>query len=112
VINRWHDNVAHLFGEGGALDPTKDKADFIKGFVGSYPNYYLDVHEKDLPDFFDVLENFDGSPGDIERFMKYGVNRADDDLWETYDWFQERFNADDPVRAGLFDLNRYYFKAN
>jgi hypothetical protein len=111
VVNRWHDNVAYLFGEGGALDPSKDRADFIKGFVGSYPNLYLDVHENDLPDFFDVLENFDGSPGDIQRFMKYGVNRADEDLWETYDWFQKRFDADDPVRSGLFDLNRYYYKA-
>ncbi len=111
VVNRWHDNVAFLFGEGGALDPSRDRADFIKGFIGSYPNYFVDLEEKNLPDFFNLLENFTGSPEEIARFSKYGVNRADERLWEAYDWFQERFILDDPVAAGLFDLNRYYYLA-
>jgi hypothetical protein len=111
VINRWHDNVAFLFGEGGALDPSRDRADFLKGFVGSYPNYFVDIREEDLPDFFDLLANFQMSPEDGERFRKYGVNRADAKLWETYDWFQERFNRDEPVKSGLFDLNRYFYTA-
>jgi hypothetical protein len=42
---------------------------------------------------------------------KYGINRADERLWATYDWFQQRFNEDEPVRGGLFDLNRYYYDA-
>ena len=40
--------------------------------------------------------------------QKYGINRSDDRFWETYDWFQQRALADEPVRGGLFDLNRYY----
>jgi hypothetical protein len=111
VINRWHDNVAFLFGEGGALDASKDRADFLSGFIGSYPNYFVDIREEDLPDFFDLLANFRGSAEDAERLKKYGVNRADERLWETYDWFQERFNKDEPVRSGLFDLNRYFYTA-
>jgi hypothetical protein len=111
VVNRWHDNVAFLFGEGGALDASKDRADFLSGFIGSYPNYFVDIREEDLPDFFDLLANFRGSAEDAERLKKYGVNRADERLWETYDWFQERFNRDEPVRSGLFDLNRYFYKA-
>jgi hypothetical protein len=110
VINRWHKNVAFLFGEGGALDPARDRADFIKGFIGSYPNSFIDIREEDLPDFFDLLATFALGTEDAARFLKYGVNRADEQLWETYDWFQERFNKDEPVRAGLFDLNRYYHK--
>lgn len=111
VINRWHNNVAYLFGEGGALDPSRDRADFIKGFIGSYPNYFFDVHQSELPDFFDLLMNIKNTPEDLKRFKKYGVNRADKDFWEKYDWFQERFNKDQPVISGLFDLNRYYFQA-
>ncbi len=49
VINRWHDNVAFLFGEGGKLDPSKDSADFLHGLIGSYPNYFVDIREEDLP---------------------------------------------------------------
>ena len=107
VVNRWHDNVAFLLGEDAKLDASKDSVDFIRGLIGSYPNYFFDVLEKDLPDFFDLLEHFTGSPKDQELLAKYGVNRADDRFWDTYDWFQQRFNEDEPVRSGLFDLNRY-----
>ncbi|MEN6431305.1 MAG: fatty acid cis/trans isomerase [Smithella sp.] len=111
VINQWHSNVTHLFGEKAELDVSKDSADFIPGLIGSYPNYFFDVREEDLPDFFDILAHFDKSPQAFERLAKYGVNRAEDRLWDTYDWFQKRFYEDDPVNAGLFDLNRYYYLA-
>lgn len=112
VINRWHDNVSFLFGEDGRLDTTKDSANFIPGLIGSYPNFFFDVREEDLPDFIDLLAHFVKSPRDMERIARYGVNRADDRLWDAYDWFQQRFDEDEPVRGGLFDLNRYYYKAN
>jgi hypothetical protein len=111
VINRWHNNVTYLFGEKDTLDASKDSADFISGLIGSYPNYFVDVREEDLPDFFDLIAHFDKSPRDYERLAKYGVNRAEDRLWDTYDWFQKRFYEDEPVNAGLFDLNRYYYLA-
>jgi len=108
VINRWHDNVNSMFGEAGTLDPSKDSVDFIPGSIGSYPNFFFDVAAKDVPDFFDMLENFDGSPEYQAKIDKYGVNRADPEFWEIYDWFQTRFNEHDPVEAGVYDLNRYY----
>ncbi|MCX5823303.1 MAG: fatty acid cis/trans isomerase, partial [Deltaproteobacteria bacterium] len=111
VINRWHNNVTYLFGEKDTLDASKDSADFIHGLIGSYPNYFFDVREEDLPDFFDLLAHFEKSPRDYERLAKYGINRAEDRLWDTYDWFQKRFYEDEPVNAGLFDLNRYYHLA-
>ncbi|HEY5973381.1 MAG TPA: fatty acid cis/trans isomerase [Geobacteraceae bacterium] len=111
VVNRWHDNVAFLIKEDARLDATKDSVDFIRGLIGSYPNYFFDVREEDLPDFLDLLGHFEQSPKDLARLAKYGVNRADDRLWETYDWFQQRFNEEEPVRGGLFDLNRYYHSA-
>ncbi|MBU1420459.1 MAG: fatty acid cis/trans isomerase [Proteobacteria bacterium] len=113
IINRWHDNVAFLFKEKSTLDPKKDQADFIAGFHGSYPNYFIDIQQDDLPDFFDLLANL-ANLDDEEanrRFAKYGINRANPNFWEYYDWFQERFNKDQPVQSGLFDLNRYYHNA-
>jgi hypothetical protein len=111
VVNRWHDNVAYLFGESGALDASKDSADVIPGLIGSYPNYFFDVAEEDLPDFFDLLAHFEKGPRDAERLSRYGVNRADERLWDAYDWFQRRFLEDEPVAGGLFDLNRYHHNA-
>jgi len=111
VINRWHDNVSYMFGEDGKLDASKDSVDFIQGLIGSYPNYFFDVHEKDLPDFIDLLAHFEKSARDQQRIAKYGINRSDERFWETYDWFQKRFQEDEPVHSGLFDLNRYFHNA-
>ncbi|RNC71452.1 MAG: peptidylprolyl isomerase [Desulfuromonadales bacterium] len=111
VVNRWHDNVAFLIKEDARLDPSKDSVDFIPGLIGSYPNYFFDVREEDLPDFFELLARFEKTPEDQARLARYGINRADERFWEAYDWFQERFLRDEPVRGGLFDLNRYYYNA-
>jgi hypothetical protein len=108
VINRWHDNVNSLFGESKRLDPSKDTIDFIPGSIGAYPNYFLDVAAEDLPDLFDLLTNFDGSPAYLAKLDKYGVNRRDERFWPTYDWFQQKLLEDEPVTGGLYDLNRYY----
>ncbi len=112
VINRWHDNVAFLFAEDKRLFHAKDQANFIKGFVGSYPNSFLDLHVDDLPNFFKLLATFSGSEEEVAQMRKYVVNRADEDFWEKYDWFQQRFKEEQPVYSGLFDLNRYYYRAN
>lgn len=111
VINRWHDNVKFLFKEQMYLDPQRDRADFISGFVGSYPNYFFDVDLQDLPDLLRLLDTYDASKEAEEALAKYGVNRADDRFWEVYDWFQDAFNRAEPTAAGLLDLNRYYHAA-
>ena len=111
VVDRWHDNVKFLFKENQFLDPKKDGVDFISGFVGSYPNYFLVVDAADLPDFFDMLDSYDGSENAVKRLAKYGVNRAQADFWEVYDWFQAEFNKSEQQQAGLIDLNRYYYVA-
>jgi len=111
IINRWHDNVNSLFDEEGRLDASKDTADFLEGSIGSYPNFFFVVDAKDLLDFFDMLEHYEDTPQYIGKLLQYGVARSDADFWENYDWFQKRFHQDQPTQAGLYDLNRYYYKA-
>ena len=111
VVDRWHDNVRVLFREGENLNPEKDRADFLQGFVGSYPNYFFIVKEADLPDFFDILHNYDNSPEYITRLEKYGINRAEDNFWNVYDWFQAEFDKFHKTDGGIIDLNRYYHLA-
>ena len=108
VINRWHDNVNSMFGEASRLDPSKDTIDFLPGSIGAYPNYFFEVDAPDVPDFMDMLENFDGSDEYVAKFHKFGVNRADDAFWASFDRFQAQLDQSDPLRAGLYDLNRYY----
>jgi len=82
--------------------------DILKGSIGSYPNAFAYIHEKDLPEFFDLLKNFDGSDINKRKFAKYFIGRDDERFWEYFDWFQNHFNESDPLNAGLYDLNRYY----
>ena len=109
VINRWHDNVNSMF-NGEQSDPGKDTLDFVKFSVGSYPNMFVIVDHRDLPDFFDLLENYDESEKYNAKIKKYFVSRSNENFWETFDWFQEHFDRSDPLNSGLYDLNRYFSK--
>ncbi len=111
VANRWHDNVTFMFNESNRLNPEYDKIDFIEGFIGSYPNYFFVVEQKDLNDFFDLLGNYQDTKKYKNKLHKYGVNRSDKDFWKVYDWFQKKFYESDRLNSGLFDLNRYYKEA-
>jgi len=107
VINRWHDNVNSLF-NGEQVDSTKDTLDFLPFSVGSYPNLFINIDEKDLPELFDILENFDGSEHYKATITKYFIGRDDEKFWDYFDWFQNHFYKSNPLNAGLYDLNRYY----
>jgi len=112
VIHRWHDNVMTPLNEGERLNSDKDEADFIRGYVGSYPNYFFDVTLEELPAFLKMLKEYDGSSKEqVAALLRFGVNRAENKFWPTYDWFQQDFDKRDALRAGLFDLNRYYHLA-
>lgn len=111
VINRWHDNVNTLFKEKKRLNPAKDTIDFFEGSIGSYPNYFFEVEFGDLADFFDMMHNYDGSPVYKAKLHKYGINRSNENFWQTHDWFMNDFKQKEPLNWGLYDLNRYYYKA-
>ena len=110
VINRWHNNVNSMLSEEDTLNSQKDTIDFIPGFIGSYPNAFVVVHYQDLHNFFDIIKKFDGSGAYIKKFEKYYIQRSDKDFWKYYDWFQDRFDKEEPITSGLFDLNRYYYR--
>lgn len=111
VINRWHDNVALLFNEESRLNHDKDTIDFIEGFVGSYPNIFLEVEQKDLPKFFHLIKEFKNTPKEQLAFREFTINRANEKFWQKYDWFDKRFKKQDPLQYGIFDLNRYFSEA-
>ena len=108
IINRWYDNVNSLFGEEDRRDSSKDTLDIVKGTYGSYPNVFFDVEENDLPDFFDMLMNFKDEEEYINKISKYTISRSNKDFWKYFDWFQKELYLEDPLNAGLYDLNRYY----
>jgi len=112
VINRWHEDITFMLREEKVLDPKKDQLEFVRGMIGSYPNMFFDVPEDEVPSFLALLSTFDGKAETRSRLARYAINRADERFWETYDWFQQRFDEDEPVHGGLLDLNRYFHRAD
>ena len=109
IVNRWHDNVNALLKEKKRFNSAKDTLDVLEGSVGSYPNAFFVVKEEELPDFFDMVQNFNLEDETyLNKAKKYAISRSDKDFWKHYDWFQNRFNEDEPRESGLYDLNRYY----
>ncbi len=109
LVNRWHDNVSFMFKEESRLDVTKDRLNFIEGFIGSYPNIYLDIKEDEISEFFELLSTHSHENEYYKReIKKFSVNRSNKDFWHVYDWFQNKYNESDKLNSGLFDLNRYY----
>jgi hypothetical protein len=96
-----------MFGEGSRLDPAKDTIEVHLEPIGSYPNLFFDVEGRELSDFIDMLANFDGSDRYRLLFERFNVGRGDPRFWSTYDWIQRRFDAEEPITAGVYDLNRY-----
>ena len=107
IINRWHDNVNSLFNEESTLNATKDTMDILDGSIGSYPNVFVIVKYKDLADFLQLMKEYDGTPQNLQKLKKYFISRSDKDFWKIYDWFQKDFTTTEPLKAGLYDLNRY-----
>jgi hypothetical protein len=107
LVNRWHKNVALLFNEESRLSPKNDTMNFIEGFVGSYPNMFMEVKQDDLSDFLKLLKDFEYEDKDIKKILKYTINRANPKFWQSYDWFDKEFKKQDKLNYGIFDLNRY-----
>jgi hypothetical protein len=111
VVNRWHDNVNSLLSEETTLNSSKDTIDILSGSVGSYVNVFGVVNYKDLPDFFDLIANYENNDFYNNKIKKYFISRSNENFWETFDWFQNNFDEQEPLESGLYDLNRYYKRA-
>ena len=107
VINRWHDNVNSLFNGDDVLNADKDTMDVLSHSVGSYPNAFVLIDFKDLADFLDLMKNMTDSDEDIQRLKKYFISRSNEQFWDVFDWFQQREENENYIKAGLLDLNRY-----
>ncbi len=112
IHNKEHLNVKFLFLEEHYLDPDNDDLAIVPGFQGSYPNFFFDVRLDRAGEFLATLQGLDpdSESGDssYDAFvLKYGVRRLDPHFWEEFDWFNERYQHDEPQQAGVFDLNRY-----
>ena len=107
VKNRELKNVSFMMLESMRSLPDDDNITIVRGFVGSYPNWFFGVGLGALPDFLAAL----GSIRDVDDVAalttRFGVRRTAASFWGYSDWFNRRYLRDQPIQAGVFDLNRY-----
>jgi len=111
IRDKAYKNVTSIFEDEKDTenrDFSNDALTVVDWLEGSYPNFFFSVDMADIETFVDqyaTLQNRD----DFEKLVsQYGVRRTNSGFWRTADWFQDQYQREKPIQAGLFDLNRYY----
>jgi len=107
IRNKSYLNVTSLGSSEKNRIKTEDTIDIVKGFVGAYPNFFLEIYLSDLDYFIDQYADIDSFEKYEALVNRFGVRRTNPGFWKSADWFYAKYKHDNPVYAGLFDLNRY-----
>ena len=107
IHNRGYKNNAQIFGEEDRRVPREDYLSVVNGFIGSYPNQFFQMPEKDLENFVVSITELETEQDYRHLLSRYGVSRNASWFWKLSDSFYSRYQELRPREAGLFDLNRY-----
>ncbi len=107
VRNKSYRNTTSLVPSEKTRVKSEDTVDVVKGFVGSYPNFFLELQLKDLQAFVAEYVAIRGFDHYDDLIRKYGIRRSNPRFWQSADWFNAKHRYDNPVYAGVLDLNRY-----
>ena len=107
VHHREHYSLAFITNEDGRRDPKNDSLSIFPGYVGSFPNLFLTVHENDLSEFITQIQNIQTQANYNDFKQRWGISRTSKDFWQYSDWFYYNAQHINPSDAGLFDLTRY-----
>jgi hypothetical protein len=86
---------------------SEDSIDIVPGFVGAYPNLFLEVELNEMTQFVEQFKAIDSLNKYNAMVDKFGIRRSNPNFWQSSDWFYKKHQHENPVYAGLFDLNRY-----
>ncbi|HEY1231316.1 MAG TPA: fatty acid cis/trans isomerase, partial [Ramlibacter sp.] len=76
------------------------------GVLGSYPNAFYRVQQRDLPAFTEALGQF-ASEADYAAFsQRFAVRRTAPDFWAFSDALNADYAKGQPLAAGILDYNR------
>jgi len=110
IYNKAYKSVSNFLesvDESDGRDYKLDTQTILPWLEGAYPNFFYVVKLEDIEQFVEQY-NAIGSRDDYEKFVgRFGVRRTNEDFWLHADWFNQQYQREQPVKAGIFDLNRY-----
>lgn len=107
IRNRAHTNVAFMFGESLRHKPENDTLTIYPGIAGSYPNFIFDVPASQISEFSQQLKSADTSKRFDSIVLQWGIRRSHPQFWEILHDFTAWQKEQQPLEAGVFDINRY-----
>jgi len=107
VHDQAHSNIAFIFNEDLRREPEKDSLTIVPGQISSYPNFVFRVPEARLADFVASVRQVRTQDDYLAVIETFGIRRTHAEFWNIYDRIQASLNDQDPIEAGLLDLNRY-----
>lgn len=107
ILNKGYANITSMFANENKRDRSQDTLTVLRRLEGSYPNFFFDLDIKEVDAFVARFESIT-TRGEYEKFVGlYGLRRTNTGFWAVSDWFQDWAMENEPLRAGIFDLNRY-----
>ena len=102
-----HTNVLFLFNESSRRNYKGDYLSVFEGFYGSYPNLFIHLTEDRFSDFNKKLASVKSEEDWQAILEQYAIRRTNSHYWEYSDYFNNKWLNLQPLKAGIFDLNRY-----
>lgn len=106
INNSAHKNVAHLFSEANRRIPAEDTLTVLSGIVGTYPNAFFQVQERDLSEFTHTLLHIKTEQDYRALKDKFSVRRTSENFWQYADKLHLWYKKNQPNDSGLLDFNR------
>ncbi len=104
--NNAHSNITSLFNEKNNRLPEEDTITVADGFIGAYPETFMQVDEAHLEYFVDMLLSMRTSEDYHQLMDHFGVRRTDPEFWNHSDKIQDRYAKRHPYNSGLLDYSR------
>ena len=106
--NDSYSNNAQIFEEQKRRIPEEDYLTVVKGFIGAYPNVFFQLRDQNVENFVRAIISMRSETDYANLVTLYGVRRTNVPLfWPLSDRLNAQYKANQPIEAGLFDLNRY-----
>jgi hypothetical protein len=106
VHNNAYSNLSSLFGEDKRRIPAEDNLTIAFGLIGSYPNSFLRIKDKDLDKFITQFQAMRSEEDYRALRDNYGVRRSNPGFWAFSDHVHQLYSRYQPKEAAILDYNR------
>ncbi len=107
LSNSAYTNISSMFDEASRRLVAEDSLTLANGVVGAYPNIFLEVDEREIPELVERIGAV-RTEADYSRLLdRFGMRRTEADFWRLSDTILSDYEKAEPLTAGILDLSRY-----